>query len=59
MSTITSVIRVNLKCSIPANFFVIYRRNIFYPKSARIFHTVPIISEDLLRRFEDTAKSFI
>ena len=45
--------------AIPANLFTFYRGDIFYLKSAKIFHWGPIISEDVLKTCEDVLKSSI
>ena len=39
--------------------FYIYRHDIFYLKSAKIFRMGPIISEDVRRRSEDVTKSSV
>ena len=38
--------------------FYIYRRDIFYLKSAKIFRRGPIISEDVRRRSEDVRRCY-
>ena len=38
--------------------FYIYRRDIFYLKSAKIFRRGPIISEDVRRRSEDFQRCY-
>ena len=38
--------------------FYIYRRDIFYLKSAKIFHKGPIIPEDVRRRSEDFRRCY-
>ena len=51
------ILRSKVSCTCQP--FYIYRRDIFYLKSAKIFHRGLIISEDVQRRSGDVTKSSV
>ena len=56
--TVSSIVHASTRTFYTCQPFYIYRRDIFYLKSAKIFHRAPIISEDVRRRSEDFRKCY-